>query len=72
MCYQFINGQRYEASLISNGLFRVKGAGDDRISLQDARDLWKIALDGGRITEIEENTLHYLMESHISRARRSL
>lgn len=61
--YQFVNGERYDASLISNGQFRVKKAGDGRISLQDAQDLWKIAMDGGRMTEIEENTLHYLMDT---------
>jgi hypothetical protein len=61
--YQFINGKRYDASLISNGQFRVKGKGDGRISVEDAKDLWKIANDGGRITEIEEQTLEYLMET---------
>ncbi len=59
--YQIINGQRYNASLINNAAFRTRGAGDGRISLQDAQDLWQIAMDGGRITEIEEATIAYLL-----------
>jgi len=61
--YQLVNGKRYNASLISNAQFRTRGTGDGRISQQDAQDLWQIAMDGGRITEIEEDTLHYLMGS---------
>ena len=61
--YQIINGQRYNASLIRNATFRTRGAGDGRISLQDAQDLWQLAMDGGRITEIEEATITYLLEA---------
>ncbi len=61
--YTIIAGKRYDASLISNAKFRTRGAGDGRISVQDAQDLWKIALDGGRITEIEEDTFAYLFEA---------
>ena len=60
--YQIINGKRYNDSLIINGLVRVRKKGDGRISLKDARELWNIAMDGGRITEVEENTLDYLMQ----------
>ncbi len=59
--YQIINGNRYNASLISNGLFRTRGNRDNTISKQDAQELWRIAMDGGRITEVEENTIEYLM-----------
>lgn len=58
--YQIIDGKRYNAALINNANFRVRAVGDGRISLQDAQDLWKIAMDGGRITDVEENTLQYL------------
>ena len=61
--YQIINGNRYNASLIRNGEFRVKKSGDGRISVQDAQDLWQIAMDGGKITEIEEKTIAYLIDS---------
>ena len=61
--YQIINGKRYNASLIRNAEFRTRGVGDGRISVQDAQDLWQLAMDGGRITEIEEETLNYLLES---------
>ncbi len=59
--YQIINGKRYNASLIRNGEFRTRGGGDGRISVQDAQDLWRIAQDGGRVTEVEEDTLDYLL-----------
>lgn len=58
--YAIIDGKRYNASLINNAKFRTRGAGDGRISVQDAQDLWQIAQDGGRITEIEEDTINYL------------
>jgi hypothetical protein len=58
--YAIIAGQRYNASLINNAKFRTRGAGDGRISVQDAQDLWQLAKDGGRITEIEEATIAYL------------
>ncbi|MEL6253308.1 MAG: hypothetical protein AAFR87_14955 [Bacteroidota bacterium] len=59
--YEFIDGKRFNASLLNNARFRVRGVGDGRISLQDAQDLWLLANDGGRITETEEETLEYLM-----------
>lgn len=61
--YQIINGQRYSASLLNNGRFRARGGNDRRISKQDAQELWLIAMDGGRITEVEEVTIQYLMET---------
>lgn len=61
--YQIINGQRYNASLIRNANFRTRGIGDGRISVQDAQDLWQLAMDGGRITEIEEATIAYLLDA---------
>ncbi len=59
--YALIDGKRYNASLINNATFRTRGVGDGRISIQDAQDLWLLAKDGGRITEIEEDTMAYLL-----------
>jgi len=59
--YQIIDGERYDASLIRNARFRTRKQGDGRISLQDAQDLWRLAMDGGRITEVEEGTIAYLI-----------
>lgn len=61
--YAIIAGNRYNASLINNARFRTRGSGDGRISVQDAQELWRIAMDGGRITEIEEDTIAYLLEA---------
>ncbi len=59
--YAIIAGKRYNASLINNAIFRTRNRGDGRISIQDAQDLWQLAQDGGRITEIEEDTIAYLL-----------
>ncbi len=61
--YLFIDGERYDGSLISNARFRVRGQNDNRISKADAQHLWRLALDGGRITEIEDQTLDYILEN---------
>lgn len=60
--YTIINGQRYDASLINNAQFRMQGSG--KITVQEARELWQIAQDGGRITEIEEATLTYMLTTY--------
>jgi hypothetical protein len=59
--YALIDGKRYDASLINNAMFRTRGARDTQISVQDAQDLWLLAKDGGRVTEIEEDTMAYLL-----------
>lgn len=58
-----VRSGRYDESLITNAEFRIQGRGDGRISKQDAEELWRLALDGGRVTEIEENTLAYILET---------
>lgn len=62
--YAIIAGKRYNASLLNNATFRTRGSGDGRISIQDAQDLWQLAMDGGRITEIEEETIAYLLATY--------
>ena len=62
--YTIINGRRYDRSLIINADFMTRSQGDGRISEKDARKLWRQANDGGRLTEIEEQTLHYLLGSY--------
>ena len=60
--YTYIDGQRYDSSLLSSARFRIRKQGDGRISKADAQDIWRIAMDGGRLTEIEEMTLSYILE----------
>lgn len=61
--YQFIDGRRYDASLIRHADSRISGRGDGRISLEDAQQLWHLAMDGSRITLTELRTLQYLMKN---------
>lgn len=58
--YKTIDGVKYEKDLLLRADSLVDGAGDGRISFEDAKILWDAALDGGRVTRIERRTLHYI------------
>lgn len=62
--YKTIDGIRYERALLEKAESLVAGAGDGRISFEDARALLNSALDGGRITRIERRTLHYIFDHY--------
>ena len=59
--YLFLDGKRYDGSLVKSARFRLGGQGDGRISKSDSQELWRQAMDGGRLTETEEDTLRYLL-----------
>lgn len=61
--YTIIAGNRYDASLLNFAISKTRGKGDGRISREDAEEIWEVALDGGRLTETEEATLHYLLDT---------
>ncbi|MEL6255763.1 MAG: hypothetical protein AAFR87_27405, partial [Bacteroidota bacterium] len=60
--YRLIDGIRYDRALIISAEFKTKGQGDGRISMEEAQELWRQAMDGGRVTESEERTLIYLLD----------
>jgi nucleoid-associated protein YgaU len=61
--YKKIDGKNYDRAMLEKAENSVKGRGDGRISLADARNLIKLIKDGGRITEIEKRTLSYILEN---------
>jgi uncharacterized tellurite resistance protein B-like protein len=61
--YKTIDGIRYEAELLETAAALTAGAGDGRISYEDARALLENAMDGGRITRTERRTLHYIFDN---------
>lgn len=61
--YRVIDGIKYDRQLMEAAAKLTDGAGDGRISHDDAQKLLKIAEDGGQITQIERRTLDYLLES---------
>jgi nucleoid-associated protein YgaU len=62
--YKKIDGKNYDRAMIEKAESSIKGKGDGRISLSDARNLIKLIKDGGRITDIEKKTLSYILENY--------
>lgn len=62
--YKTIDGIRYERALLEKAEALTAGAGDGRISFEDAKELMESAMDGGRITRTERRTLHHIFEHH--------
>ncbi|MEL6276101.1 MAG: hypothetical protein AAFU03_13460, partial [Bacteroidota bacterium] len=56
-----MEGKRYDAKLIENATKLTQGRGDGRISVADAKAIHQAVNDGGRITDIEKDTVRYLM-----------
>ncbi|MEL6140303.1 MAG: hypothetical protein AAFU67_01655 [Bacteroidota bacterium] len=59
--YLTIEGKRYDAKLIENATKLTQGRGDGRISVADAKAIHQAINDGGRITDIEKDTVRYLI-----------
>jgi DNA-directed RNA polymerase subunit F len=57
--YKTIGGKKLDAGILDQAEAAVSGARDGRISKTDAQGLVKAVKDGGRITDIEKNTLLY-------------
>lgn len=60
--YKEINGKKYDGKLIDLAGQLVKGRGDGRISLDDAKKLLAAVKDGNAYTEIEKETMHYIRD----------
>lgn len=59
--YKSIDGVNYDKGLLEKADSLTSGRGDGRISENDAEDLWKDAMDGGKITRVERRTLEYIL-----------
>jgi hypothetical protein len=60
--YRSIGGRRYDRALLEQAEAMTQGRGDGRISEADAQQLLTLARDGDSITEVERETLRYILE----------
>lgn len=60
--YKKIKGVRYDRALLDVAESSVKGRGDGRISLADARRLMKLVKDAGTYTDVEKRTIRYIRD----------
>jgi hypothetical protein len=68
--YKTINGLRYDRALLEEAQRMTKGQGDGRVSLEDMKGLYTLALEGGELTEIEKRTLLYIRD-HFNATRKA-
>lgn len=62
--YKKINGKDYDRAMLEMAESSVKGQGDGRISLNDAKRIVKLIKDGGKITPIEKRSLQYILKKY--------
>ena len=62
--YKRINGVNYDKAMLETADKSVKGKGDGKISLGDAKTLIKNMKDGGKVTETELRTLNYILMNY--------
>merc|ERR1719161_1984690 len=61
MGFEEIKGQWYERDLLN---IAKKSTKDGKIDLKEAKKLWKSAMDGKNVTDIEAKTLQYIAYEH--------
>jgi len=61
---KIINGKKYDQAMLDQADKSVKGMGDGRISIDDAKLLLREALDGNRYTPIERATMKYIFDNY--------
>ena len=64
MAYKQIDGVQYEKELLDLADNLTAGAGDGRISMDDASKLLESAMDGQGITDTEKRTLDYIKDNY--------
>ena len=61
--YEIINDVKYDKELLDKARELITGRGDGRISEEDAKVLVEESKDGNKVTEIEKQTLQYIVEN---------
>ena len=61
--YEIINDVKYDKELLDKARELITGRGDGRISEEDAKILVEETKDGNKVTEIEKQTLQYIMDN---------
>jgi DNA-directed RNA polymerase subunit F len=62
--YKEIDGKKYDNALLEAADTAIKGRGDGRISMEDAKDLLEKVKDGDSYTDIEKDTVAYIRDNY--------
>lgn len=62
--YKTINGKKYDGELLNLADESVKGAGDGRISVADAKKLYEAVIDGNVYSDVEKDTVEYIRDNY--------
>jgi DNA-directed RNA polymerase subunit F len=62
--YKEIDGKKYDKELLDAADNAIKGRGDGRISMEDAKDLLAKVKDGDTYTDIEKDTVAYIRDHY--------
>jgi hypothetical protein len=62
--YKIINGVKYDKEMLRIADEAVAGAGDGRISIEDAKKLLEAVKDGDTYTDIEKETMKYIRDNY--------
>ncbi|PKR81155.1 hypothetical protein CW751_06110 [Brumimicrobium salinarum] len=62
--YKTINGKKYDAELLELADKLTEGAGDGRLSKEDAGQLFDAVKDGNSYTDIEKDTVAYVRDNY--------
>ncbi len=61
--YKTIDGKKYDGEIIELAEKLTAGAGDGRISMDDAKQILDAVKDGGEYTGIEKDTMAYIRDN---------
>tara|TARA_B100001094_G_C18124531_1_gene768727 strand:- start:171 stop:419 length:249 start_codon:yes stop_codon:yes gene_type:complete len=61
--YEIINNVKYDKQLLDKAKELITGKGDGRISEDDAKILIELSEDGYKVTDIEKQTLQYIIDN---------
>jgi hypothetical protein len=62
--YKTINGVDYDKEILDIAEKSVKGQGDGRISLSDAKSLLEAVKDSNSYTDVEKSTMKYIRDNY--------
>ncbi|WP_066759263.1 hypothetical protein [Crocinitomix algicola] len=62
--YKTIDGEKYDGELLELAEKLTSGAGDGRLSKDDASQILEAVMDGNSYTDIEKATVKYIRENY--------
>ena len=62
--YKTIEGKKYDGEVLDLAEKLTSGAGDGRISMDDAKKLYDAVADGDSYTDIEKDTMAYVRQNY--------